>query len=144
MDGSHTIKILLMENVNPDKSILKLLKDFSTKNRIELSAFDNENELCNYLKEYKSNKGAFVHELVLFHLENQLTNVIKIIDNIKNDPELKATPVIIITDSAEDKEVMEAYKCHLNCFITKPGDLNGFIQILDSFKQYWFNIVELP
>jgi two-component system response regulator len=144
MEGSHTIKILLMENVNHDKSILELLKDFSTKNRIELSAFNNENELYNYLKEYKSNKAAFVHELVLFHLENQLTNVIKVIEKFKNDIELKATPVIIITNSAEDKEVRDAYKCHLNCFIVKPEDFEGFIQILNSFKQYWFNIVELP
>jgi two-component system, chemotaxis family, response regulator Rcp1 len=63
---------------------------------------------------------------------------------IKSDPELKCIPVVVLTVSQAEEDILRSYDLHANCFITKPVDLDQFINIVKSIEDFWFTIVKLP
>lgn len=63
---------------------------------------------------------------------------------IKEDPKLKRIPMVILTSSKADEDILKAYNLHANCYVTKPVDLNGFVEIMHSMEEFWFTIVKLP
>ena len=144
MEGIHIINILLMENEKSGKSIVELLKDFSNNQQIELSVFNDANKLVNSLKHFTIYFGSYKHNIVLFHSRPPLNNVIKVIKEIKESPDLKTTPVFIITESRNKKEIKKAYDYYTNSVIIKPHNMEGIIQIINSFKELWFKHVQLP
>jgi CheY-like chemotaxis protein len=144
MEENHKINILLMENEEPDKSIINLLKGFSNENQVELFIFNNPEETLGYLKQIVASHELHRHNILLFNSKPPLTSVMDVIWEIKESPDLRVTPVFIIAESLEDEDINEAYRCHLNCFIAKPRDIEGLIRIIDSFKGLWLKYVELP
>jgi two-component system response regulator len=67
-----------------------------------------------------------------------------VLSEIKQDEELKIIPVVILTTSESEADVLKTYKMHANCYITKPVDFNQFIKVVKSIEEYWFSIVRLP
>ncbi|UTW70095.1 response regulator [Anaerobacillus sp. HL2] len=63
---------------------------------------------------------------------------------IKSDPSLKLIPVVVLTTSAADEDIINAYALHANCYITKPVDLDQFIKVMRSIEEFWMTIVKLP
>lgn len=63
---------------------------------------------------------------------------------IKADESLMRIPVVILTTSAAEEDVLESYNLHANCYITKPIDLNQFMKVVQSIKNFWLSIVVLP
>jgi len=63
---------------------------------------------------------------------------------IKADPHLRRIPVVILTTSEADQDVLKSYDLHANCYIAKPVDMAQFIKVVHSIKQFWFSIVNLP
>ena len=63
---------------------------------------------------------------------------------IKNDEELKHIPIVIMTISQAEEDILKSYNLHANCYITKPIDLNQFIKVVKSIEDFWFSIVKLP
>ena len=143
MEKIHRINILLMENEEQHKSILKLLEDFSSNNQIEFFVFENANKLLDYLNHIKIFSNPYRHNIVLFHSKPPLNHVIEVINEIKANSDLKITPVFIITESVNDEDIRKAYKCHTNCYIAKPHDMEGLIQIVNSFKELWLKFAKL-
>ena len=133
-----------MENERSGKSLSGLLKDFSTKHQTKMLVFNDENNLFNFLKDNRRLTKDFMHYIVLFNLKPPLDNVLNVVNKIKEDSNLKSTPVFLMTSSIEDEDVMKAYKCHVNCYLTKPEDVEGLIYVLDSFKELWLNLAKLP
>ncbi len=84
------------------------------------------------------------HNILLFNSKPPLNNVMDVIWEIKESPDLRITPVFIIAESLGNEDINEVYKCHLNCFIAKPQDIEGLIRIIDSFKELWLKYVKLP
>ena len=68
----------------------------------------------------------------------------EILAEIKNDKDLKRIPVVVLTTSNAEQDILKAYDLHANCYITKPVDLNQFIHVLKSIENFWLSIVKLP
>jgi chemotaxis family two-component system response regulator Rcp1 len=63
---------------------------------------------------------------------------------IKEDPELRRIPVVILTISQAEEDILKSYNLHANCYITKPVDLGQFLKVVKSIESFWFTIVKLP
>ena len=69
---------------------------------------------------------------------------IEVLAEIKADERLKRIPVVILTTSSAEEDIVKSYNLHANCYITKPVDLTQFINIVQSIENFWFTIVKLP
>jgi len=67
-----------------------------------------------------------------------------VLAEVKQDPELRRIPVVIMTSSDDEKDILAAYNLYVNCYVTKPVDLDQFIAVVKSIEHFWFSIVKLP
>ena len=68
----------------------------------------------------------------------------EVLTEMKSDKDLKSIPVAILTSSKSDEDILNSYKLHANCFITKPIELNQFIKVVQAIEEFWLTIVKLP
>ena len=68
----------------------------------------------------------------------------EVLAEIKMNPHLKCIPVVILTSSQAEKDIVTTYNLHANCYITKPVDFEQFIQVVKSIENFWFKVVKLP
>jgi CheY-like chemotaxis protein len=68
----------------------------------------------------------------------------EVLSDIKQDPDLHSIPVVVLTTSDSDQDVINMYDLHANCYVTKPVDLEQFTKIVQEIKQFWFSVVKLP
>ncbi len=83
-------------------------------------------------------------DLVLLDLNLPRKSGRDILEEIKGDPALRNIPIVVLTTSRAEQDVLNAYEHHANCYIAKPVDLEQFIDIVRSIGQFWLSIVELP
>ena len=83
-------------------------------------------------------------DIILLDLNLPKMDGREVLAEIKKDPALWRIPVIILTTSRADEDVIRAYELHANCFITKPVDLDQFFKVVKSMEEFWFTIVRLP
>jgi CheY-like chemotaxis protein len=93
-------------------------------------------------------EGAYVKsihpDIILLDLNLPRMNGRELLANIKTDPELKRIPVVILTTSKSELDIIESYDLHANCYITKPVDMERFITVVQSIENFWFTVVKLP
>jgi two-component system, chemotaxis family, response regulator Rcp1 len=63
---------------------------------------------------------------------------------VKADPELKSIPIVVLTSSEAENDILRSYELHANCYVTKPTDLDQFIKVIKSIKHFWLHVVKLP
>jgi CheY-like chemotaxis protein len=68
----------------------------------------------------------------------------EVLEEIKLDPSLKSIPVVVLTTSAAEEDILRTYQLHANCYITKPVDLDQFLRIVKAIDDFWLAIVKLP
>ncbi len=68
----------------------------------------------------------------------------EVLEEIKNDPQLRRIPVVILTTSDAEQDVLKSYDLHANCYVTKPVDMDSFISVVGSVEDFWFSVVKLP
>jgi CheY-like chemotaxis protein len=83
-------------------------------------------------------------DLILLDLNLPKKNGREVLAEIKEDADLRRIPVVILTVSKAEQDILETYNLHANCYITKPVDLEQFIQVVKSIEDFWFTIVMLP
>lgn len=83
-------------------------------------------------------------DLVLLDLNLPKLGGMEVLAEMKKDPRLRCIPVVILTTSAAERDVVKSYDLHANCYITKPVDFEQFIQVVQSIQDFWFSIVKLP
>lgn len=83
-------------------------------------------------------------DLVLLDLNLPRMDGREVLAAIKSDPSLKRIPVVILTTSRDEEDVLRSYELHANCFITKPIDLSQFMKVVRSIEDFWLSIVKLP
>ena len=82
--------------------------------------------------------------LVLLDLNLPRKDGREVLSEIKTDPHLRRIPVVILTSSKAEEDILKTYDLHANCFITKPIDLHQFIKVVQAIEEFWFTIVKLP
>lgn len=136
-------EILLIED-NPADVILiqEAFKEARIGNRIGLAA-DGE-EALQYLRREGSFAEAARPDLILLDLHLPKRSGREVLAEIKNDPDLAEIPVIILTTSAEDEDIHQAYRLHANCYLTKPVDIDSFLALVRGIDAFWLTLVKLP
>ncbi len=83
-------------------------------------------------------------DLILLDLNLPKKDGREVLSKIKADNDLKKIPVVVLTTSNAETDILKAYDLHANCYITKPVDFNRFIEVIKSIEQFWLTIVRLP
>ena len=141
--GEQPIEILLVED-NPDDAALTVdaLRDGRVHNRV--TVVEDGVEAMAYLRRADKYADAPRPDLVLLDLNLPRKNGREVLTEIKQDPELRRIPVVIMTSSDDEKDILAAYNLYVNCYVTKPVDLDQFIGVVKTIEHFWFSIVKLP
>jgi two-component system response regulator len=83
-------------------------------------------------------------DLILLDLNLPRKNGREVLAEIKNDPDLKSIPVVILTTSGTDEDILKAYDLHANCYVVKPVGFESFLKAVQSIRNFWFSVVALP
>ena len=83
-------------------------------------------------------------DLVLLDLNLPKMNGREVLAEIKEDPDLRRIPVVILTISQAEQDIVKSYNLHANCYITKPVDLDQFLEVVKSIENFWLTMVKLP
>lgn len=83
-------------------------------------------------------------DIVLLDLNLPRKNGDEVLEEIKSDPDLKHTPVVVLTSSKAEEDIVKSYDLHANAFLTKPIDPDEFIGIVRTFEEFWLSVVRLP
>ena len=137
------IDILLVEDNPGDVRLAReALKDSKLLNRLHHAA-DGE-EALNFLRRKGKFSDAPRPNLILLDLNLPKKDGRQVLAEIKEDDGLKRIPVVILTVSSAEEDILKTYNLHANCYITKPIDLNQFLKVVKSIEDFWLTIVKLP
>jgi len=136
------VKILLVEDNEGDIVLtLEALKEAKVINGIEVVR-DGE-EALQYLRKEGRFKNAERPGLILLDINLPKVNGKEVLATIKKDEDLMIIPVVMLTTSDSERDILEAYQHHVNCFITKPVDYQKFMDVVHTIKDFWIDIVKL-
>ena len=137
------IEILLVEDNPGDARLVKeALKDGKVLN--ELHVVKDGVEALDFLKRKGGYADAVCPDLILLDLNLPKKNGHEVLAEIKSDPDLKRIPVVVLTVSKAEEDIMITYNLHGNCFITKPIDFDQFVDVVKAIEDFWLTIVKLP
>ncbi|HTI51323.1 MAG TPA: response regulator [Planctomycetaceae bacterium] len=137
------IEILLVEDSPSDADLTKeALHEGRVINHLQVVQ-DGEQALA-FLRRQQPFAAAPRPDLILLDLNLPKKDGREVLAEIKSDDDLKYIPVVVLTTSKEESDVMAAYGRNANCYITKPVDLDQFIDVIRSIDNFWLNIVTLP
>jgi chemotaxis family two-component system response regulator Rcp1 len=143
MKSNHELDILLVEDNPGDVRLaMEALKEAKLLNRITNVA-DGVEALA-YLRREGKYSDAARPDLILLDLNLPKKDGREVLEEIKQDANLKRIPVVILTTSRAEQDILKAYNLHANCYITKPVDLDQFIKVAKSIDDFWFTMVRLP
>ncbi len=142
--GTHKeIEILLIEDDSGDVELIKeALKESKMQNSLDVVE-DGEEALA-FLRREGRFADATEPDLILLDLNLPKKDGREVLAEIKEDPALRRIPVVVLTTSEAEKDILKSYDLHANCYITKPVDLDQFIEIVKSIQDFWLTIVKLP
>ena len=137
------IEILLVEDNPGDVDLAReALETGKVRNTLNVVG-DGEAALA-FLRRQGQYAGVPRPGLVLLDLNLPRKDGREVLSEIKTDPHLRRIPVVILTSSKAEEDILKTYDLHANCFITKPIDLNQFIKVVQAIEDFWFTIVQLP
>ncbi len=137
------VEILLVEDSPGDIRLTQeALKDSKISNNLHI-AMDGEEALAFLKKEGKFSEKPRP-DLILLDLNLPKKDGREVLAEIKKDNDLKRIPVVVLTISEAEEDILKSYNLYANCYITKPLDLNQFLKVILSIENFWFTIVKLP
>ena len=143
MPNTEPIKILMVED-NPGDARLaeEALKDSKINN--SLYHVEDGVEAMRFLRRQAEYADAPQPDLVLLDLNLPRKDGREVLAEIKEDPKLKLVPVVVMTTSEAERDLVKSYDLHANAYVVKPIDLERFIEVVQSIEVFWFTIVKLP
>ena len=140
---SEPIEILLIEdNLGDVRLTMEALKEGKVSNN--LSVVKDGVEAIAFLRQEDKYADAPRPDLILLDLNLPRKDGREVLAEIKQDPDLKRIPVVILTTSQAEQDILKTYDLYANCYITKPVDLEQFITVVRSIETFWLSIVKLP
>jgi two-component system response regulator len=143
MSSAHVAEILLVEDNPGDADLVRIALE--------------ENKLCNHLHvaedgelalEFLRRQGRYTRaprpDLILLDLNLPRKDGREVLAEIKADESLRRIPVVVLTTSAQDEDVLRVYNLNANCYVTKPMDFDQFAKVVKAIDRFWFGIVTLP
>ena len=143
LSTGRPIEILLVEDNPGDVRLTEeALKEGKVLNTLHITK--DGVEAMAFLHREAQYTDAPRPDLILLDLNLPKKDGREVLAEIKTDDELKRIPVVILTTSSAEEDIIKTYNFHANCYITKPVDLEQFINVVKSIKSFWVNVVKLP
>lgn len=137
------VEILLVEDTESDvRLVQEMFKDMKVANNLWV-ARDGQ-EASDFVFQRGKYTDAPRPDLILLDLNLPRKDGREVLNEVKTDPGLKSIPVIVLTSSRAEEDIARAYAGHANSYITKPLELDSFIEVVNKIENYWLSIVELP
>ena len=141
--SGKSIDILLVED-NPGDVMLveEVLSDSKVRNRLHVVS-DGE-QAMEFVRRQGKHAGAPRPDLILLDLNLPKKSGREVLREVKTHPDLKSIPVVVLTSSKSDDDVVKSYELHANAYILKPVDFHQFMKIMRAIEDFWFVTVKLP
>lgn len=137
------ISILLVEDNPAD---IRLTQEALKENKMKVDlhiAMDGEIAMA-FLKKQNDYAHVPTPDLIILDLNMPKKDGREVLKEVKEDPILRSIPIVVLTISQSEEDILLTYKYHVNCYIRKPLDLNKFIDVVKAIESFWFTIVTLP
>ncbi|MGB2937338.1 MAG: response regulator [Phycisphaerae bacterium] len=141
--SAKTAEILLIEDSLGD---IRLIKEAFKEGKLinHVSVVEDGEAAMAFLRREGPYAGAVRPDLILLDLNLPKKDGREVLAEIKADEDLKRIPVVILTTSRAEEDILRTYNLHANCYVTKPVDLEQFFAVVRSIEDYWLAIVKLP
>jgi chemotaxis family two-component system response regulator Rcp1 len=140
MDELKPISILLAEDDAKDvRLILETLHE--SKLKVKIHHVRDGIELMEFLNQQNQYMDSIMPDLVLLDLSMPRKNGTQVLQEMKENPKLSKLPVVVLTVSKLDQDILDAYNLNANLYITKPIDMNKFIEIIKSIDNFWLTVI---
>jgi CheY-like chemotaxis protein len=137
------VEVLLVEDNPGDVRLTReALKEGKLLNNV--AVVGDGVEALSYLRRQGKYAGAVSPDLILLDLNLPKKDGREVLAEIKADPELRRIPVVVLTTSSAEEDILRTYDLHANCYITKPVDLEQFMRVVKSIEDFWVTVVRLP
>jgi CheY-like chemotaxis protein len=137
------IEILLVEDSPSDTQLtIEALKEGKVANN--LTRVEDGVEAMAFLRRQGRHAQAPRPDLILLDLNLPRKDGREVLEELKRDPDLKIIPVVVLTTSRAEQDVLQSYQLHANCYISKPVDFQQFIDVVRSIEHFWLSVVTLP
>lgn len=137
------VEVLMVEDNEAD---VRLTREAlrTSKVQTQLHVVEDGVEAMAFLRQEEPFSQAPRPDLVLLDLNLPYKDGREVLREIREDPGLRPLPVVMLTSSQAEEDVIKAYNLNVNCYITKPLDLDQFIRVVRSIEDFWFTVVKLP
>jgi CheY-like chemotaxis protein len=140
---ARPIEILLIEDSPSDAALtIEALQAGKIVNNLKHVA--DGVEAMAYLRKQGRFAESSRPDLIMLDLNLPKKDGREVLQELKSDPSLKFIPIIVLTTSRADKDVLQSYALNANCFITKPVDFRQFVDVVRSIERFWLSVVTLP
>jgi two-component system, chemotaxis family, response regulator Rcp1 len=137
------IQILMVEDSYPDAILTReMLKTAKVANAVNI--VEDGVEAFEYLRRQGKYADAHRPDVILLDLNLPRKDGRQVLKEIKADPELCSIPVVVLTSSRAELDIARSYADHANCYIVKPVNLDGLMEVIKSIEQFWVTVVRLP
>ncbi len=137
------VEILLVEDSPSDAELTaEALRESGLRNRLSLA--EDGVDALEFLRQQGKYADAPRPDLILLDLNLPRKDGREVLAEIKADVDLRRIPVVVLTTSAAEEDVVRAYNLNANCYISKPVDLEQFIEVIKSIDDFWLTVVRLP
>ena len=142
-DRGHPIEVLLVED---DPGDVLLTKEAFADNKVRnnLNIVSDGEEATAYLRRQGEHADAARPDLILLDLNLPRKDGREVLRDIKADPDLRSIPVVVLTTSEADEDILNSYDLHANAYVTKPVDFDSFIRIVRQIDDFFVTVVKLP
>jgi CheY-like chemotaxis protein len=143
MENFKIVDILLVEdNLGDVRLAQEALKESKVKNQLHI--VNDGVAATDFLYKRNDYKDAPSPDLIILDLNLPKKNGREVLAEIKEDENLKRIPVVILTISKAEEDILKTYNLHANCYIMKPLDFDKFIKVVKSIEDFWLTVVKLP
>jgi two-component system, chemotaxis family, response regulator Rcp1 len=142
-DIHELVQILLVEDNPGDVRLTReALKEAKFRNTV--TVVGDGVEALAYLHRQGKYSAATRPHMIMLDLNMPRMDGREVLEAIKKDPDLRRIPVVVLTSSEAESDIARAYELHANCYVTKPVDIDHFLQVVKSIEEFWVEIVKLP
>lgn len=142
LDGRAAEILLVEDNPGDVRLTREALRDAKVRNRVSVAA-DGEEAIA-FLRRQGPYAAAPRPDLILLDLNLPKKDGREVLSEVKADDNLRRIPVVVVTTSSAERDIIGSYQLHANCYVTKPVDLGQFLLVVKSIEDFWLTIVKLP
>jgi CheY-like chemotaxis protein len=144
INGGKPVEVLLVDdNVEEAELTIDTLREGRIRN-LRVHWVENGEEAMAFLRREGAHADAPRPDLILLDLNMPRMNGLEVLAEVKQHPEWKRIPVVMMTASSQEKDVLAAYSRHANCYVTKPINFDDFMAAVRSIEEFWLSVVRLP